>query len=611
MEIKKGKKLSNYAAEALLTPFANKDSVSRLAMFKSALTHSVVVANNPDIPLVDSKFSKDLIISSDNYKSKGKVKLLAKIPKIIDGYITEMVYLYYDYGIDKVDMEVVPTYERYYKFGYKCESELEKMEVNEDSEDSVYTKYLYNIDTDDGRMYYGKNINFIYNCSREVGEDAIIITEQLAKELSLNYSEEIEVMYSPDNFILKDLYGYKDEEDNIVYKPFPSIGEEISKEMVLCISDVNENNFLTTSNDIYDSDQVKYVHKGARVCDITVFHNNKIKVPYLESLRAANMEYIKQISIEINKLRMSDYYATRFSDAFEYKAQRYMALLNNNLRVGRHTLKNKVYIKIKTINTRPLGIGDKITNRDGGKGTIGGIIPKPLIAEDGTEIHMIINTTGIVNRENSGQLFEKELNSLNIFLQKYLQKSNDSIKDKYNNIIKWCDLAYVPDLVKAIKKEKPEDIVELYSNDFIYLRYDPYVNPLGFLEFHRLREFTSSLYPDTGGQTIYYNGIPMSDKHIYGRSFYMVLENGTIKDTSIRTDGMVNIKGALSKKGASRKKHQTKWGTTASKISDLGLSIILNYFKPEDRKLLQNNVDILDDYLQGLGVRFSLQKKKI
>ena len=326
MEIKKGKKLSNYAAEALLTPFANKDSVSRLAMFKSALTHSVVVANNPDIPLVDSKFSKDLIISSDNYKSKGKVKLLAKIPKIIDGYITEMVYLYYDYGIDKVDMEVVPTYERYYKFGYKCESELEKMEVNEDSEDSVYTKYLYNIDTDDGRMYYGKNINFIYNCSREVGEDAIIITEQLAKELSLNYSEEIEVMYSPDNFILKDLYGYKDEEDNIVYKPFPSIGEEISKEMVLCISDVNENNFLTTSNDIYDSDQVKYVHKGARVCDITVFHNNKIKVPYLESLRAANMEYIKQISIEINKLRMSDYYATRFSDAFEYKAQRYMAL---------------------------------------------------------------------------------------------------------------------------------------------------------------------------------------------------------------------------------------------------------------------------------------------
>ena len=611
MEMRKGKKLSNYAAEALLTPFANKDSVSRLAMFKSALTHSVVVANNPDIPLVDSKFSKDLIISSDNYKSKGKVRLLAKIPKIIDGYITEMVYLYYDYGIDKVDMDVVPTYEKYHKFGYKCESELEKMEVNEDSEDTIYTKYLYNIDTDDGRMHYGKNINFIYNCSREVGEDAIIITDQLAKELSLNYYDEIEVMYSPDNFILKDLYGYKDEDDNIVYKPFPSIGEEVSREMVLCISDVNENNFLTTSNDIYDSDQVKYVHKGARVCDITVFHNNKIKVPYLESLRVANMEYIKQISLEINKLRMNEFYSTRFSDAFEYKAQRYMALLNNNLRVGRHTLKNKVYIKIKTINTRPLGIGDKITNRDGGKGTIGGIIPKPLIAEDGTEIHMIINTTGIVNRENSGQLFEKELNSLNVFLQKYLQTSKDSIKVKYNNIIKWCELAYVPDLVEAIKKEKPEDIVELYSNDFIYLRYDPYVNPLGFLEFHRLREFTSSLYPDTGGQTIYYDGIPMSDKHIYGRSFYMVLENGTIKDTSIRTDGMVNIKGALSKKGASSKKHQTKWGTTASKISDLGLSIILNYFKPEDRKLLQNNVDILDDYLQGLGIRFSLQKKKI
>ena len=31
---------------------------------------------------------------------------------------------------------------------------------------------------------------------------------------------------------------------------------------------------------------------------------------------------------------------------------------------------------------------------------------------------------------------------------------------------------------------------------------------------------------------------------------------------------------------------------------------MLNYFKDTDRRLLNNNVSILDDYLQGLGINF-------
>ena len=85
-------------------------------MFKSALTHSVTPANNPDRPLVDSIYSNSLVISSDNYKSKGRVKLLARIPKVVHNEIVETTYIYYDYGLDKVDMEIVPNFERYYKF---------------------------------------------------------------------------------------------------------------------------------------------------------------------------------------------------------------------------------------------------------------------------------------------------------------------------------------------------------------------------------------------------------------------------------------------------------------------------------------------------------------
>ena len=637
--------LSNYAAEALLTPFPSKNSVSRLAMFKSALTHSVAPASNPDRPLVDSIYSNSLVISSDNYMSKGKVKLLARIPKVVHGHIVETCYIYYDYGIDKVDIEIVPNFERYYKFGYQTKSELENMQIDEESEEEVYTKYTYNMDPDDGAMGYGKNINFIYTCSNKVLEDSIVITESLAKKLALNYMDEVEIIYSPDNYILKDIYGFSNENGEREYRPFPKIGEEVDKEILFCVSDANENSFLTLDTDVTDSDNVKFVHKGARVVDIIVYSNSKLKNPYLEDLRKAQMDYIRNISMELSKLKIHEYYGNVFTDSLEYKFNRYKALLSNNLRIGSVYLKNKTYIKVKTINNRPLGPGDKMTNRDGGKGTISAVVPDDAMAiyyqlddeskdpgwylnssdedyvdtydygyikvgdlkkklHNPNKIDMWINVTGIVNRENPGQLFEKELNGLFQFLQMYLRLSKDNIKEKYNNILKWMELAKVPDLLEMAKRFKPKDLVNYYCKEDMVLKYDPYNGDMNFRAFHELRQFTSKINPYTGGCKVIFNGEELSDLHMIGKSFYMVLENGPIKDTSIRADGMTNIKGALSKKGASRKKHQSKWGTTASKISDLGLSIMLNYFKDTDRGLLNNNVSILDDYLQGLGINF-------
>lgn len=652
MKIKKKEKykipkgnLSNYGNEALLTPFPGKNSVSRLAMFKSALTHSVTPANNPDRPLVDSIYSNSLVISSDNYKSKGRVKLLARIPKVVHQEIVETTYIYYDYGLDKVDMEIVPNFERYYKFGYHTKSELENMQIDEESSEEIYTKYTYNMDPDDGAMAYGKNINFIYTASTKVLEDSIVITESLAKRLALNYMDEVEIIYSPENYILKDIYGFSNENGEREYRPFPKIGETVDKEIIFCVSDANENSFLTLDTDVTDSDNVKFVHKGAKVVDITIYSNSKLKNPYLEDLRKSQMEYIRKISMELSKLKMHDYYGNVFTDSLEYKFDRYKALLSNNLRMGSVSLKNKTYIKVKTVNTRPLGPGDKLTNRDGGKGTISSVVPDDhmelsyklddeskdpgwnLNSSDEDYVHsyeygyikkgdlkkkihnpnkidMWINVTGIVNRENPGQLFEKELNALFQFLQMYLRLSNDNTKVKYKNILKWMELAKVPDLLEVARGFRPEDLVNYYCKEDMVLKYDPYDGKMDFRAFHELRKFTSKLNPYTGGCKVVFNGEELSDLHVVGKSFYMVLENGPIKDTSIRADGMTNIKGALSKKGASRKKHQSKWGTTASKISDLGLSIMLNYFKPSDRGLLNNNISILDDYLQGLGINF-------
>lgn len=606
--------LSNYAAEALLTPFANKNSTPRLAMFKSALGHSVAPNTDPDRPLVDSKYSANLVISSDNYKSKGLVTLINRIDKVVHGIHTETTYLYYDHGTDQVEIEVVPVYERYYKFGYKIKSELANMKINQTSSEQMYTKYTYNIDPNDGYMNYGRNVKFVYSSTKDVGEDSIVITKDLANRMALDFMDEIEIIYSPESHILKNLYGEYDDNGNAIYKPFPCVGEELTKEVVFAVTDMNENSYLAINSEINDSDNAKYVHTGAKVYDIIVYGNDKLKNEYLEDLRKIQMKYIQDISVAISKLLLGPY-ATKLSDNLKYKADRYKSILNGNLRVGKVSLRNKIYIKLKTVIHRPLDIGDKITNRDGGKGTIGKIVDS--ITVGGKKADAIINVTGTINRENAGQFFEKEINTLNERLQDYLIRSNDSIHSKYINLLEFIKLANQEELLDDIdylmkyENIKKEEIVDFFSHNFIRFKFNPYSHDMTFKRFYDLTRLVTSFAGELKGEEVIVDGNKYSDLHFAGTSFYLVQEKGTIEDDSIRADGIANIKGTLSKKGASRKRHQAKWGTVAAKLSDLGLSILLNYAKVEDRPLLNNNIKVLDDYLLGLGIRLELKEKKL
>lgn len=606
--------LSNYAAEALLTPFANKNSTPRLAMFKSALGHSVAPNKDPDRPLVDSKYSANLVISSDNYKSKGLVTLLNRIDKYVHGIHTESTFFYYDHGTDKVEIEVVPEYERFYKFGYRIKSELSDMQINETSSEPMYTRYTFNMDPNDGYMNYGRNVKFVYSSSKDVGEDSITITKDLANRMALDFMDEVEIIYSPESHILKNLYGTYDENGNAIYKPFPNVGEELTREVVFAVTDMNENSYLAINEEVNDSDNAKYVHKGALVYDLTVYSNEILKNEFLEELRKTQMDYIRQISVAISKIMMSPF-AEKLSDDLKYKSDRYKSILNGNLRVGKVSLRNKVYIKMKTVIHRPLDIGDKITNRDGGKGTVGKIVDH--ITVGGKKADALINLTGTINRENAGQFFEKEINTLNERVQEYLIVSNDSIDIKYSNLIKFIDLANQEDLIKDIlylqnnENVSIKDIVEYFSYNFIRFKFNPYGQDMTFKRFYELTRLVTSFVGELKGEEVEIDGNKFSDLHFAGTSFYLVQEKGTIEDDSIRADGIANIKGALSKKGASRKRHQAKWGTVAAKLSDLGLSILLNYAKTEDRPLLNNNIKILDDYMLGLGIKLELKEKKL
>ena len=593
--------LSKYMDVGLLSPFAVKNSVARLDMINSGIKHAVI-PDNPERPLVDSIFTKDILQSTDNYKTEGAVTLIKKIEKVINGIVCEKTFIYRDLTTNLVHIETVPAYMPYYRFGYKSASEFDNLEEGETSKSAIYTKHIQAMDTRDSGIAFGRNINFIYSISRSVGEDSIVITEKLAEDLAVNYVDEVSFTYSASEQVLKDIYGGTDENGDYKYRPFPLPGEKLRDGIVAVLSPMGKD-FLASSENLQEADQIFYLHGGS-VYDIEVWSNYAIDNEYLENLRLIQRQYIREIADALNVIPNSN-----FTNNSKIAIERYNALLGSNYRVGIDELKSKVFIKIKVANKLPATVGTKLTNRHGGKGTISAVLDEPLIAEDGTEIHMLINTTGVINRENPAQLFEKGLNELNIFLRKYLSSTSDSMEVKYNNICKWVEIANQPKLLETIKKFKKEDIVNYYTDNFMILKYDPGTIDMSFSRYVELTKYTNTLYPIQASK-IFLKGKELSDRHMYGHAFYLRLENDAFKDTHIRTDGILNVKGTLSKKGEDKKKHHTKYGTTAVKISDLGLNIILNRLLYKDSSLLRNNTDSLLHYLGAIGIKLKLSKKE-
>ena len=66
----------------------------------------------------------------------------------------------------------------------------------------------------------------------------------------------------------------------------------------------------------------------------------------------------------------------------------------------------EIVIRLRT--SRRLAVGDKLTNRHGGKGVVSAILPPSSMPKlpDGRHVEMILNPLGVIRRLNIGQLFE-------------------------------------------------------------------------------------------------------------------------------------------------------------------------------------------------------------
>ncbi len=393
-------------------------SSARNIMFTSHL-RQLVNLTNPDFPKVFTNYENIVGKNSTGYyEAKNDMEVVARIPKF--GKDNEMhLYLLflYDRKNDKysvIEKRIVENLTE--KFGYEYNnSNLDSKEVGSKVKKGEWLYKSSSYD-DDNNYCYGKNVRFAYMLENYTIEDAIIVSESTAKNMT---SKEVETFKVPlnDNDILCNIYGTNDE-----YKSFPDIGEYIVNK-ILCVKrrihndqllfDLKKSNLRKIN---FNSDTLSYAE--GRVVDIDIYCNKPLEELEANSFNSQLIKYIKyQKEFYSNVLEVCQKIKDSGSDYtndISFYLGKARDILDDNVkwREEDNSVFGNIVIEFLVERTVGLAVGQKITGRYGNKGVISKIVPDeemPFL-ETGERVDVIFNSLGVINRLNSFQLIEQSIN---------------------------------------------------------------------------------------------------------------------------------------------------------------------------------------------------------
>lgn len=607
--------LNDYSSSTLFVPLAKMDSVSRLDMAYSAL-RNLVVPSNPEAPIVASAYADDILFSTDNKVENGGVELLHRIDKIINGTPCVTTYIYRALSTDQIKMVHVPTYQVIYKFGYPMTSVFEEMKPGDKREGKCYVKHYKFLDTQNGIVKFGVNVPLVFTTRVANGEDAAIITKELAEKFTKPHEDKVEFIISPD-YIMRNLYG-----DDEIYKPIPLPGDTLKDGLISAAYTDDNKSFLAYNDNIpLDSDIKTMVqYSEAKVVDIEIFSKNPID--RIETLEVARQEYRNYMSkvCEAIKDVCDKYPEENIHVSLPALRDKYSKVLNiSDIRMGTKELKNSIYINIYTVYEKPLEIGDKITNLHGGKNTISKIVDKPWIVKRpggiDLECHGQFSTVGLINRENAAQLFEHGMTFLwSRIREVFILRKDFSLEKKKKILLSFLYMARQYKVVDYLKNEPAEELIKYYSDTkrLISLTYLPYDDPKDnmYMNLAVLCQVTGFVrqFVDTGPAYMYEGDIRYSRPVYLGHVFYIVLNSGPSKSLAMRGDDGVDSRGNPTKIAKSKKTYNTKYGTNAAKYSDMSLSTLISCIHPNDKSILRNNCRPLHDFMRAMQSQFIIHE---
>ena len=406
---------------SLLQPFCNTNSGSRKLMHSTHLEQRLPLMH-PEVPIIQTGYENEFgRYSSSFYKAEDEYIVLKKIQKFSDNPNHHYFLLIQNTRTNELDIIERKEYEyntETYGFLYNNSFLDTLQEVNQETGTVTDSNFIHKNDVYKKSMAFddynnrqdGVNLLTAYISTSRNTEDSVIISESAAKKLSSPLVKPVTIIIN-ENDILLDIYG-----NEIEYKSFPDIGEEVINNLLAVVRREKKEEALFTQSytrlkEPLMSDD-KFIVSG-KVIDIDVFCNNpntindsiyntQIKKYYHNKLR-----YLNELISTVDNIKKSDS-SVKLSynlDKLIFEGKRELEgvqFINERPFTG-------TIVKITVLEENEIKVGDKVSDRYGGKGVVSFILPDnemPVIADNQESVDILFNSCTCVGRLNPGQMFE-------------------------------------------------------------------------------------------------------------------------------------------------------------------------------------------------------------
>lgn len=393
----------------LMQPFKPANSGSRALMYSVHSEH-LMVPNHGEVPIIQTGYENEFgRNSSSHVVNESDYVVLNKINKF-DGKEDHYYLIVQDIhtGIYDIIERISYNYNTE-SYGFLWNNDrIDRLKVGDHLRRGDLLKTSIGYD-EYGNKMNGVNLTTLYLSCAQNMEDSIIISESAAKKLETSLVKNTPITIN-DNDILLNLYG-----NEMVYKTFPDIGEEVKGGIFCSIRRMENENILFSMSqqnlrDIMLSD--RNILMEGKVADINVYCNNPEALgdshynSQLFYYYNQNLRFCKEINDIVGPLAMTS--------KLSYNLEKFYGRCRDII-AGKQFFKEKLFnhviMEVTVIQNLPMGPGDKMADRYGGKGVVSMVLPDELMPEleTGRRVDVIKNQSTCINRENIGQLHEQSL----------------------------------------------------------------------------------------------------------------------------------------------------------------------------------------------------------
>lgn len=646
--------------KGLCQPFVDCNSGNRKLMFSTQAEQALPLVYR-EIPYVMTGYEQGWgDRSSSVLKAEGNYEIVAKISKFEDN--PQKYYYLITRDIRTNQLGVIERKEYIFStetYGYQYDNSIiDKMEVSHEiPKDTIIRRSTA---FDDYNNYMNTvNLLSTYVATDKTMEDSIWISESAQKKLTSIFYKKVVVNIN-DNDILLNLMG-----DDNNYKSFPYIGERVQNGILCAIRrEKTKNSLFTQSTDMLKrtlmSDDIYTPGDNCEVIDINIRCNNQevIQTKYTNAsvLKIYNdhIRFIKEFVETVDKL-MYRYHTKSLSYELDKMRFRFKQELD-----GVQFMDQKVYngtvieFMLKDVNIP--SVGDKISNRCGGKGVIAQIVPDelmPKLALTGEPLEMLFNAGTCPNRLNPGQFHEMSLTHIGkciVDLASMGALSRDETFHEYIKLLSFCSPLEAEEMANCINSLDEENkdryfqslmdhgniimsikpMTESMSLDMLSELYDafPYVTQ---------RQILMPL-EDSSGKTRF---VPARRKGVVGHLAMYRLQQYAEEKHSVTSMSSTNLRNENSKNKSNKNYKSTHSATPVNfgnmELSDLGHMgmehviefLMIHSVSPHARRLVEQiftedpylvnvrldgnsknrSAEILAAYMKFLGYRLVFEKK--